>query len=248
MTLDVDPNCTAWTNLQPDEQSRLETIAMWLIWALSGRRYGQETITVRPVQPWPSLPTNRPSWPYGRFPVWSAYLGPLPLLGSGYTDERAIARLDGPVAEVLTVKVDGTVLDPSAYTVFDGQYLVRTDGKVWPQRQKLTDPDTAENTWSVRYTRGKTLPPSGSVAAGTYACELAKAQALDNTCRLPERTQKVSRDGIDVEFLDPQDFVKDGRTGVTEVDQWLHAINPAKIAQGAQVWSPDLPKNHRVQP
>lgn len=247
MPMQVDPGCTAWSNLtDATVKTLLETQAVWLIWALSGRAYGTEQITVRPVQPWPSLPTNRPSWPYGRFPLMPGLAAGLPLLGGGYTDERAIAWLEGPIKSIDSVKVDGVVLATTAYQLFDKNRLVRTDGGVWPWQQKITDPDTEQGTFAVTYTRGTDLPPSGQIAAGMIACELAKARASDPTCVLPERTQKVARDGIQVEFLDPQDFVKDGRTGITAVDQWLHAANPAGIASGGDVFSPDLPYNHRV--
>jgi hypothetical protein len=225
---------------------RVLSIAGFILWAASGRTFGYETITVRPVQPWPSLPTNRPTWPYGHLPLLPGLLGPLPVLGGGYTDERALAALDGPIVEIISVSVDGTVLNPSQYTVFDGCVLVRTDGNVWPWQQELTSPPDQVGAFVVNYTRGRALPPSGQVAYGILACELAKAINLDPTCRLPERTQKVSREGIDIEILDPQDFVASGRTGITEVDQWLHAVNPNKITAPMQVWSPDLPYNHRV--
>jgi hypothetical protein len=246
MPIQVDPACTAYSDADAAVRQLLEAQAVWLLWALSGRTFGLQMVKVRPVQPWPSLPTNRPSWPYGHYPLMPALSGPLPLLGGGFTDERAIAFLEGPITEVLQVTVDGQVVDPSAYTVFDSYRLVRTDGNVWPWQQRLTDPDTDEGTFAVTYTRGNPLPPSGQIAAGLIVCELAKARALDPTCQLPERVQKVSREGLDVQFLDPQDFVKDGRTGITAVDQWLHAVNPAGIASGADVWSPDLPYNHRV--
>jgi hypothetical protein len=242
----VDPGCQAWADAPAEAQQQIEQLAVWLLWALSGRRFGVETRKVRPVQPWPSLPTNKPTGPFARHWLMPPLTGPLPLLGGGYTDARAIVWLEGPIVDVLEVRVDGQVVDPAAYQVWDGKYLVRQDGNVWPWQQRLTDPETAEGSFVVTYTRGQALPPSGQVAAGLLCCELVKARVQDPTCALPERVQHVSREGIDVQFLDPQDFVEDGRTGITAVDQWLHAVNPAKLAAPADVFSPDLPYNHRV--
>lgn len=249
MPMQVDPGCTAWSDLtDATVKTQLETRAVWLLWALAGRAFGLETVTDRPVRPWEQLATNVPTWPYSTpYAGWPVSLALLSMFQGG-TDPRAVVALDAPVKSVDTVKVDGAVLDPGSYQLFGARLLVRTDGQVWPQHQRITDPDTEPGTFSVTYTRGRDLPPSGQIAAGLLACELAKARADDPNCQLPERIKTISRDGIDVQFLDPMDFVKEGRTGIPAVDEWLRAVNPAGIDAPADVWSPDLGRNYRVAP
>jgi hypothetical protein len=50
--------------------------------------------------------------------------------------------------------------------------------------------------WAVTYERGVPVPAGGQVAAGTYACEAAKAMTGDTTCRLPRRVQSLVRQGV----------------------------------------------------
>jgi hypothetical protein len=41
---------------------------------------------------------------------------------------------------------------------------------------------------------------------------------------LPERVTSVSRQGASWTILDPQDFLKDGLTGIGPIDQWLAQV------------------------
>jgi len=152
----------------------------------------------------------------------------------------------------LEVWIDGQRLPETAYTLLDADRLVRTDGGTWPDCQyidrppRLRDDDppgwTAEGTFAVVYWQGVPVPPAGQRAVATLACELWKACTGDDSCRLPARVQQVQREGITYSILDPQDFLQDGRTGITEVDQWLAAVNPNSLRERPSVWSPDLPR------
>lgn len=58
-------------------------------------------------------------------------------------------------------------------------------------------------------------------------------------CQLPERTTTVTREGLSYTLLNPQDFLKDGRTGVPTVDLWLSTVNPRGSLNRGGVWTPD---------
>lgn len=235
LVADVDPNCDVWQQLDTDLQTRVETRAGWLFWALTGRQFGTEQLTVRPVAPGPVLPTNRRS----PWPTWTYVL---------CSDWRTGAVLDGPVITVDEVTVDGTVLDPSAYKLVADQLLLRIDGGIWPLGQSLLDAPTVAGTFTVKHTRGRELPKAGQMALGILCCELARAAGGDEKCRLPERVSSVSRQGIDVQFIEPQDLTDNGKTGVPEVDEFIAAVNPYRLPTTSDVWSPDLPANFRVAP
>lgn len=89
----------------------------------------------------------------------------------------------------------------------------------------------------VDYTYGSPPPEMVKSAISTLQCELDKAFAGDDTCRLPERVQSISRQGMDITVLDPQDFLENGKTGIVEVDLAISVFNPTKAKRRARVYS-----------
>lgn len=146
-------------------------------------------------------------------------------------------RLPGPINTVTEVRVDGDVLAPAAYRVENGKRLVRQDGGSWPVCNDLDAPDTAPGTWSVTYRQGVPVPEGGRVAAGVLACEFAKALSQSNDCRLPQRIQTVTREGVTVGVLDPFDGISEGRTGIWLIDSWVASVTHAPAR--STVHSPD---------
>jgi hypothetical protein len=135
------------------------------LWELSGRRYaGQCDRTVRPcganicgfqvlsrghiIAPWSTSLWGSGLWdgyfwggrPCGCMPLSRVHL-------SGY-----------PVREIVTVKIDGIVVDPSTYRLDEWRWLTRLDGAKWPNCQRLDRDDTEDGTFSVRYTYGQNPP------------------------------------------------------------------------------------------
>jgi hypothetical protein len=94
---------------------------------------------------------------------------------------------------------------------------------------------------TVQYGYGTGAPPGGRHAAAKLAAEMISARRGEQ-CRLPERVTSVSRQGMSWTLLDPQDFLKDGRTGIYDIDLLLRAINPSGALLPAKVFSPDLPR------
>ncbi len=239
--------CSIWSGLSPEDQARAAAFGTDVIWALTGRQFGTCPITVRPcfnnqyngLGVWWNDGTF---WPYIFNGQWyNAGCGctgrcccqPLP-----YTQ----AWLPGPVAGVSEVRVDGIVIDSAAYRVDDGQWLVRQDGDTWPKCQDYNLAAGLAGTWSVTYFRGTPVPPSVLAAAGTLACEYAKA-CTGQECRLPGRVSSIIRQGVSITMVDIDTLIKNGFTGLVEVDQVIRAYNPYGRTHRLRVYSPDVQVN-----
>lgn len=251
--------CSDWSTFTPEVQELAADWATGILDALTGRQFAQCPIKVRPCG-------KRCGW-YGgylTYPVDSAQSSGLgapwmvPYIGSGGVwrnctcgggctcRARCEAYLDGPIAEILEVKVDGVVLSPLAYRVDSDTILVRTDGECWPECQDLNITDDEPDTWSVTYRPGIALPVIGQIAAGELACEFARGCAGSEGCALPQQLISMTRNGIDVQVADPQLLLENGLTGLPNVDLFIKAVNPARLARRPSVKSPDVHQNRRV--
>jgi hypothetical protein len=145
---------------------------------------------------------------------------------------RGRIELAGP-AVVSSVTVNGAALSPASYRVEDGRYLRRLDAG-WPCSGVHID-----------YTWGKPVPNAGVLAAQQLACELAKSVSGSGSCKLPARVQSLTRQGVTMTILDPQDFLDNGRTGLYFVDLFLAAVNPTGKRRRATIASPDISRGVR---
>lgn len=245
--------CTGWDDYTTEVQETATAWATGILDALTGRQFAQCPVVVRPCGKrcgWSggylTFPVNgsvagsagAPGWmtPYTSGGVWRncACGGPCSCRA------RCEAHLNGPVAEVVEVKVDGVVIDPAAYRLDDGSILVRTDGECWPECQDLNLSDDEPDTFSVQYRPGAPLPPIGQIAAGELACQFAKACSSDASCALPQQLQSLSRNGVQVEVVDPNLLTENGLTGLPNVDLFIKAVNPQRLARRPRVLSPDF--------
>jgi hypothetical protein len=202
-----------WEAAEEDEQDNAVAFATYLLWALTGRRFGVCEHTFRPD------------------PAEVRTCDPV---------RGHILVLPGPVQTVEEVLVDGVELVEVDDWLLYGNDLVRTGGAMWPAANDLTLPSTEEGTWSVTITRGIPVPVAGQVAAGLLARELLPSIVGTTGCRLPSRVQQVSREGVDMSLVDPTALLDSGRTGIREVDMFIAAVNPNRIAAPPVVWSPDV--------
>lgn len=229
-----------------------------LLWRLTGMRFGCCEVTVRPCKPDEcqlSL-SDIIYWDRGSRGLdnLGVSFGPVPILDEGRVFNISCGCKDvcscvadcevflpGPVCEVTEVKVDGVVVAPEFYTVYDHHKLVFLPPFPCPGRQDYNVAPGMVGSWTVTYTIGEPLPPGANLMAGLYACELAKAFLPDGNCGLSQRVQNLARQGIDIVLPDPLVLAVNGLTGLAVVDLWIKALNPYRMAQRPRVWSPDIP-------
>lgn len=144
-----------------------------------------------------------------------------------------------PAVAVTQVLIDGEILPETEYRLDPGSRLVRLNGETWPCCQDLSLPSTEEETYEIEFTYGQVPPVAGKRAAEILACELAKSCTPGTECRLPARVTSITRQGVSMALLDPQDFLNDGRTGLYDIDLFLRAVNPDQLVEAARVINPD---------
>lgn len=147
-----------------------------------------------------------------------------------------------PVREIDEVLIDGDVVDPGEYTIWNGRYLTRLNDTRWPVAQDLTLADTEDNTFAITYTYGADPPELGQMAAAQLGCQLYAACGSDGAdCALPLGTVRVIQQGIVVERLAFTSWAFRGgewRSGLPLVDAFLSAYNPSGIKRRPTFWSP----------
>jgi hypothetical protein len=131
---------------------------------------------------------------------------------------------------------------PAGWALFDGRLLVRTGGLDWPYDQDLSRPLTgpaAPGTWGVTVESGTPVPTEAKVAAATLGCQLLKLMVGASDCAIPDRVTALTRQGVSLTILDPNQFFKEGRTGITLVDMWLASLDAARTKRRASIVGPE---------
>lgn len=253
--------CPGWDTYTPEVQETATDWAVGILDALTGYQFDRCPVLIRPC--------GRRCGYYGgylTYPVDSAQASGLgapwmvPYIGAGGVwrncacnggctcRARCEAYLPGAVASVTEVKVDGIVVNPAAYRLdyANGPVLVRTDGECWPECQDMNLSDDEPNTFSIQYVPGVPLPRIGQIAAGELACQFAKACVDDASCTLPKQVQSLSRNGVQVELVDPNLLMDNGLTGYPNVDLFVKTVNPRKLQGSPRVLSLDVPTPRRT--
>jgi hypothetical protein len=242
ITVNWDCNPEIRDSVDPGDvanRDRAELFAQGAIQVLTGRQLGNCPITVRPclegcegdVATYMGGPFLMPFIKDGR---WYNSCGCKPNTCS--CEDLDIILLDGPVAEILSVTVDGVVLPTTDYRVDNGNELVRTGGEPWPTCQDMAAPTTAEKTMAVKYIQGASLDALGEFIAGLLANEFLNA-CNGGECSLPFGVTSLARQGVDIEF-GPTIF-PNGRTGIDAVDLWIETWNPYKVKSPSRIYSVD---------
>lgn len=265
-----EPCLTHAADIDEDVLLTSLTIASTLLYGLSGSRWpGICSDTVRPCARSLAVDYGRPirppypfGGPYGYWPAaglgnWQPSWGMCMCnrtQRSGCTTIPEIQLGASPIIEgSVVVTMDGSVVDPSTYRVDDGRWLVRladittTNNPGWPCCQRMDLPLTEKSTWGVAFNYGS-LPDEGGIrAAATLGCQLALAASPKTvgSCRLPQRVQQITRQGVTAIVLDPWKFLDKGQVGLYEVDLWLENVNPGHLRRAAHVISPDIGRRVR---
>lgn len=239
----VDLDCRALDSLSDVARGAVEQAAVTHLWMWTGRRFGLCEVTLRPCR----KDCVGSTWQGHR---WRAPWLPILVAGEWLNvacgtcgsecdcDTVPSVALPGPVDSVVEVLVDGTPVDPAVYRVDNRRLLVRQDGGRWPVCNDLSAPTTEPGTWQVTYLRGLPVPQGGQLAAGLLACEMAKAVCGDSSCKLPQRVQSITREGVTTLLLDGFDGLESGQTGIWFVDSWIASQRSAP--RRATVYSPDV--------
>ena len=227
------------THPDPVLVARVQQVAVEVIWALSGRRFGLCPVTVQPIPATPLKPSL--AWEaFAHSNVGGYYSGPPHLCALPVPRYVALA---GPVDSITQVDIDGVTIPATEYRKF-GNKVLRI-GQPWPPTQDFQLPPGSPGTWTITYERGIPVPDGGLLAAATLACELFKS-ATGQVCALPARVTDITREGVTMTILDPAEFLDHGRTGLSVVDQWLASVNPHGLPSEPFFWSADMPPPHPV--
>lgn len=244
-----------WCDILPDGSEAVTghalEMATEILWMKSGMRFGTCTHTIRPCKKscW-----GGGSWPFGS--GWSE-LGtwPRPLLYrgewfnitcGGCGDNCSCSMVDeidlpGPVSTIDDVKIDGVSLIPGVdYRLDDWRKVVRL-GALWPMCNDLNKDDTQEGTWSITATWGIEVPKMGRFAVGELAYHLVLACVGDAACALPMAVQRLVRQGVTIDFANPQMVFDTNRVGLTFCDMFLSAVNPDNLRMQSRVYNLDQP-------
>lgn len=254
----VDWGCAdeTWVaGLDEKVKARSEAMATQVLRSLSGHMVGGCPITVRPCAkgcgPGGSYMTA-PVGPAAHAEALGTRVGPwwasIDVDGQwintwcGCTTDCSCSYvsevvLPAPVGGVVEVVVDGVVLSAADYRVDNGNHLVRLDGQTWPKCQDMTAAADAPGAFAVTYYNGYRVDGLASWVAGIMAVEFAKS-CTGGKCRLPAGVQSITRLGVSMDI--PSGMFEDGRTGIREVDSWLHLWNPYALVTPSSVWSPDM--------
>ena len=220
-----------------------------VLWIRSGRRFSLCSTTMRPCRAdcddggyrydgwwaWPTYP--RPRFFEG---VWTNVVCGFCQDGCSCTRVSRV-RLPVPVSSITSVVIDGAVIPASAYQLYDYRDLIRQDGGEWPRCNNLSAPDGSPGTWSVTAVYGEGVPVLGTLAVGELAVEFAKAIACDTSCQLPQPVQQLTRQGVSMSFLDPNEVYASGRLGLRLSDLFLSTYNPDGLRAPSRVYSVDQP-------
>lgn len=232
-------------------QNGAEDMAVQTLWALSGRQFGINTVTVRPCRIERSFGSGTGGWRRGFFGdgfgegglvtsyvlSWEGDMGWVNLPcgcvgGQCRVSGPRLIHLPGPAQTIDNVTLHGTVIDPSGYAL-EGNNLFRV-GNIWPF-QDLSRPAGEPGTWSVTYDKGIPVPNGVAQLTGQLALEYLNAVKAPSKCRLPRNVVAVSRNGVSYQVYDPTTFYAAGKTGMPEIDLWLMSVNPNHIQQAPSV-------------
>lgn len=256
--------CVAWTPIYTCDLTAISPVvtgqalraAVEVLDSLTGHRFGGCQLSIRPCrrscygESWTSL--SQLWWEYGSWPRPLFYNGVWMNVTCGTCQGGCACTplsevwLPNNVTSVDQVKVDGVVLSPTAYRLDNFRVLTRIDGGVWPLCNELNRADTEVGTWSVTATYGEPVPTLGQLAVGELMCELVNLLTGNKACSLPTPIQTLVRQGVTMNFIDPNTVFDHGRVGLYLSDLFIQTYNPNALQAAAQVFDVDNMSSFRI--
>lgn len=143
-----------------------------------------------------------------------------------------------PVAEVLSVSIDGADLPESDFRLAGNRWLYRLGlDKTWPTRQDMDAFPDEVGSFAVTMRPGYELGAAGERALGRLVCEYLKSMC-GQKCALPKNITSITRAGVSMEIN--AGLFNDGLLGIREVDLFIESLNPNHLKFVPTVTSPDL--------
>jgi len=188
-------------------------------------------------------------WAWHNYPAWPMTNG----TGDGfincgrYCNTCCLPHVDLPstVNEIIEVVIDGEVVPLDAMGIQAYRRIVRLDGQDWPCQSNIAGDVGDPQTFTITYSYGKPVPLDGRIAASIFACQIALNRCGGESC-LPQRLKNITRQGVEMAFADPLEFIDNFQTGIYEVDMWLQSVNPSKLKRRARAHRADKPRNIRT--
>lgn len=155
-----------------------------------------------------------------------------------------------PIRNVLAVE---RVLSDSLETVEDSWWVqgnnIRFEDRRMTAIGLACGPQRLGERIRVTYQFGSTITASARRAvlwlAHQFWLEAAGCEDCGE-CQLPGRTTSVQREGLSYTLIDPQDYLREGKTGVPTVDLWIATVNPRRQHRPAAVHTPDSPPPENI--
>lgn len=260
---DWDPDCLDVPEDTPPERIEyFAAVAAEFLWAATGRRLGPSCpIPVRPCLK--SCASGSYGFPgitplgYNGTP-WIPYIGAdgryynASLCGCPAEchcgPELCKVYLPGPVYDIVSVTVDGETIPEDQYAILDNEHLVRLnpDGDpdtCWPGCQDFTKAD-GDGTFFVTYRTGLRVPLMATMAMTDLIAHFIRGCNGGCGCNATttRNLQRLSRQGVDLQFQGVASVLGEGRTGIETVDWLIRQWNPYGLASPMRVLSPDAPR------
>lgn len=197
----VDPDLLCTDDEELAEQAAID--ATWALWTLSGEQFHGSQCWVedyRPIQGYCNIKLRR----------------------SPITEIVAVSRVDVNDTSIGSADL-GEVVEGWRFNGSNEVKVCCGSGGGGNFFGNIGCGCTSETVVRVHYKVGNNLPPGAPAHALRLAEEYVKASSGQD-CALPERVTSINRQGASWTILDPQDFLKDGLTGIGPIDAWLAQI------------------------
>lgn len=155
-----------------------------------------------------------------------------------------------PITDLISVRYGGveyTGADvEAAFHVNDYAYIAFNDGtqfrsgNQWAVGGSTEDNETDGFVFEVTVEHGLQIPPLLKRAARALACQFVVACAGMGPCKLPVRVTSVVRAGLSMDIASVSDMLKDGKTGLYEVDLAIQVFNPSRLQSPSFIWHPGI--------